>query len=75
MPRKTLVRIEEGLTTTSVAYGYAALLDAGLEEQLGPASPAEEGLDCGGRLAVHGRVLDHGESAGDQPDAMAASAG
>ena len=52
MPKKTLVRIEEGMTATSMAYGCAALLDAGLEEQLGPASPEEEGLDCGGSLAV-----------------------
>ena len=64
MPKKTLVKIEEGMTTTSVAYGCAALLDAGLQEQLGPGSPAEEGLDCGGRLAVlvkrHGPAVASG---------------
>ncbi len=52
MPKKTLVRIEEGATATSVAYGSAALLDAGLAEWVGAGSAAEEGLDCGGRLSV-----------------------
>lgn len=52
MPKKTLVRIEEGATATSVAYGCAALLDAGLAQQVGEATLAEEGLDCGGALAV-----------------------
>ena len=52
MAKKALARIDEGDTAASVAYGCAALLDAGLAEQLGPASAAEEGLDCGGRLAV-----------------------
>ncbi len=52
MPKKTLARIDEGVTAASVAYGCAALLDAGLEEQLGPATAEEEGLGCGGSLAV-----------------------
>ena len=52
MPKKTLVRIEEGETAVSVAYGCASLLDAGLEEQLGPAIAEEEGLGSGGQLAV-----------------------
>ncbi len=52
MPKKTLVRIDEGETAVSVAYGCAVLLDAGLEEQLGPALPEAEGLGSGGRLAV-----------------------
>ncbi|MEM7353376.1 MAG: hypothetical protein AAF657_21450 [Acidobacteriota bacterium] len=52
MPKKTLARIEEGLTATSAAYSCAALIDAGLEEHLGGTSTAEDGLDCGGRLAV-----------------------
>ena len=33
------------------------------------------GVPSGDPLAVHVRVLDHGESAGDQPYAMAASTG
>ncbi len=52
MPKKSLVRIEEGITASTAAYGCAALLDAGLEEQLGPATPEEEGLGPGGGLAV-----------------------
>ena len=52
MAKKALVRIEEGETAASVALGCAALLDAGLAEQLGPAVEGEEGLDSGGRLAV-----------------------
>ncbi len=52
MAKKALATIDEGDTAASVAVGCAALLDAGLAEQLGPATPEEEGLDCGGRLAV-----------------------
>lgn len=52
MPKKMLVKLEEGVTATSVAVECAALLDAGLDEQLGPASPDEDGLAEGGRLAV-----------------------
>ncbi len=52
MAKKALARIDQGDTAASVALGCAALLDAGLAEQLGPATAAEEGLDCGGRLAV-----------------------
>ena len=52
MAKKALARIDEGDTAASVALGCAALLDAGLAEQLGPATAEEEGLDCGGRLAV-----------------------
>ncbi len=63
MPKKTLARIEEGETAASVALGCAALLDAGLAEQLGPATAEEEGLDCGGRLALRSarrlQVLKH----------------
>lgn len=58
MPKKALVRIEEGATVTSAATDYAELLDAGLEQQLGPASAEEEGLGSGGQLAVRtGRRL------------------
>ncbi len=52
MAKKALARIEEGERAASVALGCAALLDAGLAEQLGPATEEEEGLECGGRLAV-----------------------
>ncbi len=52
MAKKALARIDEGDTAAAVAVGCAALLDAGLAEQLGPATAEEEGLDCGGRLAV-----------------------
>ena len=52
MAKKALTRIEEGDNAVSVAHGCAALLDAALAEQLGPATAEEEGLDCGGRLAV-----------------------
>ena len=52
MGKKALVKIEEGATTASVAYGCAALLDAGIEQQLGPAIAAEAGLAAGGQLAV-----------------------
>ncbi len=52
MPKKMLVKLEEGMTATSVALECASLLDAGLAEQLGPASADEEGLAEGGRLAV-----------------------
>ncbi len=63
MAKKALVRIEEGDTAASLAVGCAALLDAGLAEQLGPATAEEEGLECGGRLAVRAarrlQVLKH----------------
>ncbi len=52
MAKKALVRIDQGDTAAAVALGCAALLDAGLAEQLGPPAAEEEGLDCGGRLAV-----------------------
>ena len=52
MPKKTLVRIEEGATVASAATGCAELLDAGIEQQLGPAGPGEDGLGITGRLAV-----------------------
>ncbi len=52
MGKKDLARIEQGSTASSVAYGCAALLDAGLEQQLGPAATDEEGLAAGGQLAV-----------------------
>ncbi len=52
MGKKALAKIEEGVTASSVAYGCAALLDAGLVEQLGPGGADEDGLAGGGRLAV-----------------------
>lgn len=52
MGKKALVKMEEGVTASSVAHGCAALLDAGLADVLGPAGREEEGLASGGRLAV-----------------------
>ena len=52
MPKKSLVRIEEGITAATAAVGCAALLDAGLEERLGPATDEDATLGAGGGLAV-----------------------
>ncbi len=56
--KKDLMRIEQSIAAASAAFGCAQLLDAGLEQQLGPAADGEEGLGSAGRLAVRaGRRL------------------
>ncbi len=52
MGKKALVKLEQGLTASSVAFGCASLLDAGLEERLGSGYDDEQGLGNGGQLAV-----------------------
>ena len=51
-PKKELIRIEQSVSAVSAAFGCAQLLDAGLEQQLGPATADEEGLGSAGSLAV-----------------------
>lgn len=56
--KKDLMRIERSAAVSSAAFGCAGLLDAGLEEVLGPASAEEQGLANGGGLAMRiGRRL------------------
>ncbi len=50
--KKTLAKLEQGDVTRSVAYGCAAVLDRGLEEQLGTGSEEADGLGGAGRLVV-----------------------
>ncbi len=60
MAKKELVRIEEGTRTASAALACAELLDAGLNQQLGPATAEEAALQSGGGLALRiARRLAH----------------
>ncbi len=51
MAKKALVKLEEGDRAISAAEGCAELLDAALEEQLGPPTAAEAKLKNGGNTA------------------------
>jgi hypothetical protein len=56
--KKELMRIEQSAAVGSAAFGCAGLLDAGLEEVLGPATTEEQTLLNGGGLAIRiGRRL------------------
>jgi len=56
--KKELMRIEQSAAVGSAAFGCAGLLDAGLEEVLGPATTEEQTLLNGGGLAMRiGRRL------------------
>ena len=50
--KKDLMRIEQSAAVSSAAFGCAGLLDAGLEEVLGPATTEEQRLPNGGGLAM-----------------------